>query len=100
MREALLCDFAESGAEARFVAGGGVGVQHAFLNRLINCRNGLAEACFGGLAIVGSEAFTEAAQDSAQLAGVGAVARSAFFCLTGALQRRIMGSHVVIGMSF
>jgi len=69
-------------------------VQAAFLDGLIQRRNGLAIGLLSGGFVALGDGLAQVAELRAQAGGVGTVARGATFGLTGALQRRKMICHI------
>lgn len=84
----------DASAQARLVTCGGIPVQRALLDGLVEGGDGLAVGLFGGLLVALFDSLAEGAQRRAQAGRVGAIGGSALFSLTGALERRKMISHV------
>ena len=81
-------------AQTRFVARGGVLVQRALLDRLVESGNGLAVHLLSSSLVALGDGLAQVSQLRAQGGGVGAVARRTAFGLAGALHRRKMICHV------
>src|SRR5581483_5326976 len=91
---AQLLNRGDAGAQARFVARGGVLVQRALLDGFVEYRHRFSVGLFGRRFIALCDDLPQFTQLSAQGRGVSAIARCATFGLAGALQRRKMICHV------
>jgi len=81
-------------AQARLVAGGGVAVQRALLDGLVERGHRLAVGRFGGGFVAFFDGLAQGAQRGAQAGGVGAIGGRALRGLTGAFERRKVICHV------
>jgi len=93
-KRAQLLHRIDTGAEAGLIARGGVHVQRALLDCLVERGHRLAVGLFGGLFVALFNGLSQAAQGSAQTGGIGAIGGRALRGLTGALKRRKMICHV------
>src|SRR5271163_4708194 len=84
----------DAGVQAALVAGGGVVVQDALLDTLVERRGGQAELLLSGLQVTLGDGLAQAAQAAAHAAPVGTVHYGLLFGLTGALERRNMVRHL------
>lgn len=76
----------ESGVEAALVAAGGVLVEHALLDALVEHGDGGAVGLGGGLVVAGGDGLAHEAEGAAELGLVGAVDGRSGDGLAGALQ--------------
>ena len=93
-KRAQLLHRIDTNAEAGLIARGGIHVQRAFLDCLVESGYGLAVGLFGGLFVALFNGLSQATQCGAQAGGICAVRGRALRGLTGALKRRKMISHV------
>src|SRR5262249_7189355 len=91
-KKLLHCRDARS--QTGFVSRGGVFVQRALLDGLVESRDGRAVCLLGGSFVALGDDLAQVTQLGAQRGGVGAIARRTAFGLAGALQRRKMICHV------
>jgi hypothetical protein len=84
---ALFRQSIQTSAQAGLVARGGVGMDGALLDCLINERSGGTEVRFSRLLVRLGQGFTEGAQGSAEPRFIGAVHSGPSFGLAGALKR-------------
>lgn len=82
-----------AGVETSLVAAGGVLVDDALLDALVEHRDGGAVGCTKGLGIAFGDGLAQGAEASTELALVCPVDRGLGLCLTCALQRRNMICH-------
>src|SRR5271170_5646971 len=80
----------DPGVEAALVAGGGVVVQNALLDALVERGSGQPQLLLGGLHVALGDRLAQAAQAAADAAPVGTVYCRLLLGLTGALERRNM----------
>src|SRR5207253_574847 len=80
-------------AQTRLISSGGILVQYAFLNCLVERGNGFAEDLLRGRFVALGESLAQITKGGAQARSVAAVSCSAGFSLTRALQRRKMVCH-------
>src|SRR5581483_4521962 len=91
-RKLLYCR--QAGGQPGLVARGGVLVQGALLDGLIQGGDGLAVGLLSGSLVALGKGLAQFAQLGAQAGSIGTIARGAAFGLTGALQRGKMICHV------
>jgi hypothetical protein len=68
-------------------------VKHTLLNSFVQGRNRLPEDLVGRLLVAFGERLSHVAKRAPQAGTIGPIANRAFFCLTGAFQRRKMVCH-------
>jgi hypothetical protein len=93
-KRAQLLHRIDTSAEAGLIARGGIHVQRALLDCLVERGDRLAIGLFGGLFVALFNGLSQAAQCGAQAGGICAVRGGTLCGLTGALKRRKMICHV------
>ena len=89
---------AEAGAEAGLIAGGGIGVERALLDGLVDGRDRLPEHLLRGRLVALGERVAEMPQRGADTGSVDAIAHRALRGLPGALERGEMIRHNLLGV--
>src|ERR1700683_3081005 len=81
-------------AQARLVAGGGIAVQPALLDRFVERRYRFSVSLLGRSFVALLDGLAQSAQAGAQAGGVAAIGGRTLRGLTGAFERRKMVSHI------
>jgi hypothetical protein len=93
-KRAQLLHRIDTNPEAGLIARGGIHVQRALLDCLVERGHRLPVGLFGGLFVALFNGLSQAAQCGAQAGGICAISGRALRGLTGALKRRKMICHV------
>jgi hypothetical protein len=94
IKTAQLLHRIDTSAEAGLITRGGIYVQRALLDCLVECGHRLAVGLFGGLFVALFNGLSQAAQCGAQAGGIYAIGGRALRGLTCALKGRKMICHV------